>query len=853
MERKLTIYLLLLACFCLIESTSGQKSTSSKLPEGVTMEDLKKASFIYIITSTYSFPGISPQKISDSVWLYTVSAKHVNFQILFGSPEVLFIQPARKAVEEMVMNGSDPSLNRIYYAHSKYVISGEGLTASVKENRFDTLDIDFHQRIIRTGLESSTLSSHATAMATLIGGAGNTYHTGKGAAYKARLTSVSFQTLLPEHDSIYKRNNISVQNHSYGTTIENFYGADALVYDLSVKNNDSLLHVFSAGNSGNQTSTAGKYAGITGFANLTGSFKQSKNSLSIGATDSINNIELLSSKGPAYDGRIKPELVAFGQDGSSGAAALVSGSVLLVEDAYKRSQGKLPSSALVRAALINAADDILQPGPDYKSGFGSLNTERAIRQIINNQYFNGSINNGGSQEFNIVVPSNAKELKITLTWNDVPASANATKALVNDLDLEVIDVSSGTVFYPYVLSSFAHIDSLNAVATRKNDTLNNVEQVVIDLPVAGNYVIRIKGNSVQSVQSFDVVHNWETANSFMFTYPTKNDNLYPGNINTIRWNSFTDVSTTGKLEISYDGITWSTISPAVQLSNKYLKTNIKDTIAIARLRMTFGSTVVLSDSFTISPRLETNVGFNCPDSFQLYWNKLKGVSSYTIYGLTDTFMRPLYQISDTLITLPASTTRHFAVSPDISGKKGIRSFTFNYTTQGVGCFINSFLADVFDDTTVQLKAVLGTRHNVRELSFQRLYPLTDLVTFTVNRDTFTTSDKLIKNGIYYYRVKLLLNNGKEVFSDTLQVRIFQNKQFIVYPNPYRNGGRLIIQAKDHENSIFELFSSMGQKVFSQKLKSDTESLSLPLLQTGIYFYRIIQKDKKVMNGKLLVN
>lgn len=853
MKRIITLYLLLVVCLILTNPLFAQKNISSKLPAGVVIEDLKKAEYIYVIASANSFSHFSPQKISDSVFLYVISTSNVNLQSLLGSAEVLFIQPARKALEEMVINGSDLSLNNIYYAHSKYSINGNGLTASVKENHFDTLDIDFYQRVLTTRLESSTLSSHATAMATLIGGAGNSYYTGKGAAYKSYLSSVSFHSLLPEHDSIYKKNKISVQNHSYGTAIENFYGADALTYDLSVANNDSLLHVFSAGNSGNQTSTAGKYAGLTGFANLTGSFKQSKNSFSIGATDSLNNIETLSSKGPAYDGRIKPELVAFGQDGSSGAAALVSGSALLMQDAYKRSQGKLPPSSLVRAALINAADDISQPGPDFKSGFGSLNTERAIRQIINNQFFTSVVNNSTQQEFNIAVPANAKEFKITLAWNDVPASANATKALVNDLDLEVVEVNSGTIFYPYVLNSFPHIDSLNAIAVRKKDTLNNIEQVVIDLPSAGNYIIRVKGSSVQATQSFTVVYNTEILNSFAFTYPTKDDNLYAGNANTIRWNSFFDATTIGKLEISYDGTSWSTITPATSLSNKYYKADIKDTVAIGQLKMTIGTNIFLSEPFTISPRLQINVGYNCADSFQLYWNKPKGVFSYTIYGLTDTFMKPVYQRTDTLITLPVSTIRHFAVSPDIAGKKGLRSFTFNYTNQGVGCFINSFLADVFDDTTVNLKAVLGTRHNIKEISFQRLYPLTNLVTVSVNRDTFTTTDKLTKNGIYYYRVKLLFNNGKEVFSDTLQVRIFQDKPFIVYPNPYRNGGRLIIQSKDYENSVFELFSVVGNRVYLQKLTSDTENLSLPMLQTGIYFYRIIQNNKKVLNGRLMVH
>jgi hypothetical protein len=41
-------------------------------------------------------------------------------------------------------------------------------------------------------------------------------------------------------------------------------------------------------------------------------------------------------KGPAFDGRIKPEMVAFGIDGSSGAAALVSGVAILLQQQQNR-------------------------------------------------------------------------------------------------------------------------------------------------------------------------------------------------------------------------------------------------------------------------------------------------------------------------------------------------------------------------------------------------------------------------------------------------------------------------------------------------------------------------------------
>ena len=127
---------------------------------------------------------------------------------------------------------------------------------------------------------------------------------------------------------------------------------------MSVWNNPALVHVFSSGNSGSTASVAGLYGGIAGFANLTGSFKMAKNIITVGATDSFNIVAALSSKGPAFDGRVKPEMVAFGEDGTSGAAALVSGTAALIQHAYKSTYKNLPTAALVKAILLNSADDI---------------------------------------------------------------------------------------------------------------------------------------------------------------------------------------------------------------------------------------------------------------------------------------------------------------------------------------------------------------------------------------------------------------------------------------------------------------------------------------------------------------
>lgn len=53
-----------------------------------------------------------------------------------------------------------------------------------------------------------------------------------------------------------------------------------------------------------------------------------------------------------------------------GSAALVSGTAAVLQQAFaERHGGNLPPASLVRAILVNSADDVEAPGPDYTSGF----------------------------------------------------------------------------------------------------------------------------------------------------------------------------------------------------------------------------------------------------------------------------------------------------------------------------------------------------------------------------------------------------------------------------------------------------------------------------------------------------
>ena len=95
--------------------------------------------------------------------------------------------------EETVINDYDNTENGINLFFAEYpTISGNDLCVSIKENLFDTTDIDFKQRYRTTNLNSNLSTSHATTMATLIAGGGNSFFTGKGIAWGSYLASSDF-------------------------------------------------------------------------------------------------------------------------------------------------------------------------------------------------------------------------------------------------------------------------------------------------------------------------------------------------------------------------------------------------------------------------------------------------------------------------------------------------------------------------------------------------------------------------------------------------------------------------------------------------------------------------------------
>ena len=876
-QKSLTFFLAFIF-FC-ITSTSyaqvinqkQQQKLSPVLQQKLNTIDPNKKSFYFAVThDRYGFlkllsnekkKNISIIEEYKSSGLFLIEGTwHDIAEYILASDLVTFIDEKREPKEELKLSDFDLSTNKVNVLQSEFPQwNGDSITVSVQEDKMDTTDIDLKGRFKSTTLSSGNISSHASIMATMIAGAGNTYYQGKGVAWGATITSSNFATLLPDPNASYQQYKISVQNHSYGTGIENFYGADAAAYDASMLTNPSLMHIFSSGNSGTTPSTTGSYTGVQNYSNITGSFKMAKNIITVGATDSFGVVAQLSSKGPAYDGRVKPELVAFGEDGTSGSAAIVSGISLELQQVYKKLHGGiLPSSALIKSILLNSADDVESKNIDYKSGYGSVNAYKAMQTLLTDQILGGTISDGGSHSYNLSVPEGIKQLKLTLVWNDTAASPNAGKALINDLDVELQLPSASKSWEPWVLNSFPNKDSLKLLPVRKRDSLNTVEQITLDDPAAGDYVIRVTGYSISTAsQDYFIAYQFDTANIFKWYYPTKSDNIFSGVTNTLRWQS-SYTAQTGKIEYSKDGVTWLVIDSSVDLSKGFYQWNAPDIFSLGQLRMNINSSKIYSDTFTISKRINTFVGFNCQDSFSFYWNKSPNIINYQVYRLGDKYLEPFFTTTDTIavISKTLSPSLYYCISPLIENKTGVKSYTFNYETQGVGCYIKSFLAELIDTGSVKLDLELGTIYQVKEIIWEKLTLNGNIPLQTISiipGVQFSYTDVLPTNGANIYRVKIILNNGQIIYSEPETVYYLNNDNYIIYPDPASQSQSInIFSNVIIDDAVMQVFNASGMKVFEKPLDDLIVSIPAGKLGKGFYFIRITSGKNTLGILKLVV-
>ncbi|QNK64782.1 gliding motility-associated C-terminal domain-containing protein [Pedobacter sp. PAMC26386] len=572
--------------------------------------------------------------------------------------EIKFIAPVENAPKLEVDGPGDIFSNNI--SRSNYINSGfngvnyngAGVNVHIRENDFDQ-DIDMQGRMLPGSVDTGTPGGHSWSVSKRMGSAGNYDPKDRSNAWGSNFYVISGQDTYQLYDDPQKK--IRVTNMSYGWGADANYGSLSNEHDNYIRTRPEAMLVYSSGNSGDIVPIGGKYNGLPGWGNLTGSAKHAKNLLTISGTDYDDNFLDWTNKGPAYDGRIKPDLTIEGQGGTSFAAPKISGIFAILQQAYKAETGSATApSGLIKAILMNTADDIYNAGIDFKTGFGRPNVRRAFKTIQGRKFSTGQMANGESKTTTIDVPAGTSQVRVMLYWPDYEATPGAAKSLVNDLDLTVTDPSSG-IFLPWGLDTAANAKSLNSLPTRKVDHINNVEQITIDNPVAGAYTLNINGYLIpQGPQDYFITYEF-VKDEVLMAYPLGGEAMAPGKSEYIRWDAY-GVPGTFNLDYSADnGTSWTAIASNLAAEKRQFKWTVPNLSSKIQIRVKRGAEESIATNVNVLAAPDgLEVIWSGTGSLQLSWKKLAPALQYEVFKLGEKYMEPVGLTADTTLVLSNS-------------------------------------------------------------------------------------------------------------------------------------------------------------------------------------------------------
>ena len=372
-------------------------------------------------------------------------------------PDVVRIDPWLKPRKEderaaQIVAGNYNSPTSIfspgYNPLAQFGVNGAGVTVSVVDDGVSIPGAGgFYLTALNTvngplrGATTGASSGHGHINASIIAGDTpfgtldpNGYNYGAGIAPKANIINIPF--LKNGHSEIDAEavddtlttlgaNGVrgTISNNSWGDmTNGNAYDSLAAQYDGFVQDGsfaptiDPITFVFSAGNDGLSGLTRPKVA-----KNIiaVGNSENLRTEIGGTAADNIDDLRGSSSRGPAADGRVKPDVTAPGSfvtgsrsgDGSgvggaidahhswsvgtSHAAPQVSGAAALFTQYWKNTRaGQYPAPSLIKAAIINSAQEMnglitnTATIPNGSEGWGRVNMRYMFNTGVLMKYVN---------------------------------------------------------------------------------------------------------------------------------------------------------------------------------------------------------------------------------------------------------------------------------------------------------------------------------------------------------------------------------------------------------------------------------------------------------------------------------
>ncbi len=412
---------------------------------------------------------------------------------------------------------------------------------------------------------TNTTSEHATHVAGTMAGDGtnNANLTGHAPSADEIVSYDYFDDVPAEMEQAIEDHEIEACNNSWGYVIgwDNngnaftnnqavFGNYDGLCTDLDdVVREENLIMMFCVMNDRNDPTNAAvitaaqpadwdQGTGNAGFATISPP-STAKNVISVGAIDDATGlISNFSNWGPTDDDRIKPDVVGpgvqiqscddDGNDGNPGdvnnqytfmwgtsmATPAVTGIVALLLETYRDvlfddiTVDNAPLSSTLKALLVHSANDLGRPGPDYTFGWGEVDADAACQLVRDTLMLESQLADAEEQTFLCDVPAGEAEFRVTLCWDDFQGAI-----LHNDLDLTLEDPNGGT-HDPWLLDPAPANWANNAGTGADHD--NNVEQVLVDNPVAGRWRIIVTGFDITEPAAFPS-QKYSLVSGFPFT------------------------------------------------------------------------------------------------------------------------------------------------------------------------------------------------------------------------------------------------------------------------------------------------------------------------------------------------
>ena len=395
-----------------------------------------------------------------------------------------------------------------------------------------------------------------------------------------------------------------------------------------------------------------------------------KNVITVGNLTRFDVLAGSSSRGPATDGRIKPDVcgvgtsvvstgpenIYFSSTGTSMSCPGIAGVLAQLYEGYKDlNGGNNPASALIKGCVLNTAEDLGNPGPDFKFGWGRINARRAFDVIASNQYFSGSLAQGGANNHQITIPAGVSELRVMVYWMDKEASTNANPALVNDINMVVTDPAMNA-YDPWVLDPTPANVNVNAV--RDIDNLNNMEQVTLAFPLSGTYNIDLTGFSIpEGPQNYYVTYYF-VRDEIAVTHPNGGEGIETGSSTTVRWDApaGTDPFT---IEYSTDnGNSWNLAGTAAANLSYYNWATPAVVSGLAKVRVSRNAISDESDTVFTLLDVPANLDFDwiCTDSTNIKWDPVVGATAYEVSMLGVKYMDSIGTTTATNFTIPISSS-----------------------------------------------------------------------------------------------------------------------------------------------------------------------------------------------------